>query len=190
MASASAATASSGRDFEHHPEGGMAGTRRRRRCRDRTPALSAALHGRWTRQSSPRRARDVSSAPPSIASTAPTGRIRSAPEVSPAASGWSMPTSPTSTTAFLSAPKSSCGRNRNCRRGFGSPLRSFSRFSARHNHAYISWRPPDRARGRRAGRGSCHHLRILRHAHPEADDPARRGAVRRQHRSAGVLDSR
>ena len=52
-------------------------------------------------------ARALYSAPPSIASTAPTGRIRSAPPSRPAASGWSMPTSPISMIACPSVPRSS-----------------------------------------------------------------------------------
>jgi hypothetical protein len=73
-------------------------------------------------------------APRSIASTAPTGRIRSAPRFRPAASGWSMPTSPTSMSACRSAPRSSSGRSRNCNRGaaFSQPIAfPFSRFLAR-----------------------------------------------------------
>ena len=95
---------------EHHAQGGMAGLDAAAGD-DRAPALSAALHGRRPRQSA-RRPRACISAPPSIASTAPTGRIRSAPRSRPAASGWSMPTSPISMSAFRSAPRSSCGRSR------------------------------------------------------------------------------
>jgi hypothetical protein len=45
------------------------------------------------------------SAPPSIVSTAPTAPIRSAPRSPPAASAWSIPTSPTSMTAYPWAPR-------------------------------------------------------------------------------------
>src|SRR6266576_2732015 len=63
------------------------------------------------------------SAPPSTASTAPTVRIRSVPPSRPVASGWSMPTSPTSMTVSTWAPRSSCGRSRNCNRGGHLPSR-------------------------------------------------------------------
>ena len=51
------------------------------------PALSAALHGRWRRQSARARARSIS-ATRSTAFTAPTSRRRSAMRCPPAASAW------------------------------------------------------------------------------------------------------
>ena len=99
---------------EHHAQGGVAGLDAAA-GNDRAPALSAALHGGRTGQPA-RRARACISAPPSIASTAPTGRTRSAPRSPPAASGWSTLTSSISTIAFPSAPRSSFGRSRPCNR--------------------------------------------------------------------------
>ena len=58
---------------------------------DPAPALSAALHGRRSRQSA-RRARALSRRSRSIASTAPTSRRRSATPSRRAASGWSTTT--------------------------------------------------------------------------------------------------
>ena len=55
------------------------------------------------------------SAPPCIAFTAPTGPTRSALPFPPAASGWSTPMLLTFTSACLSAPRSSSGRNPNCK---------------------------------------------------------------------------
>ena len=55
-------------------------------------------------------------APPCTAFTAPTGPTRSAPRFRPAVSGWSIPTSPTFTSAFRLAPRSSSVSSQNCNR--------------------------------------------------------------------------